>query len=1078
MAVVRRCAPRRRTAAATAAALAFATVVAFVTAPSASASHRGLLTHRPASASASALGLIGGITGRVTDARGRGLGRVCVAALNAGMIRGAAVTGTAGTYVIGAVRAGRYQLRFASCASSSSSALYDPDWYRTARSGTMRAEVVVRAGRETRADDVLFKSAAGSPFAIRANSAPSRRRPVVSTASVGSISGTVTDSSGHGLAGICVEVDGVLPTIGGGFGSTLAGGGYTVTGLSSGTYDVEFMPGADCGNTGNFLPQWFKGQPSQATATPVKVAGGATKAGINARLLAGGTISGKVTNVAGKAFPDVFVQAQGAGIGFGSARTLSNGTYTIVGLAADTYTVSFEASSDNYLQQWYKGQPTVSTATPVPLTTGEAVSGINAKMLPGGIIAGRVTNMSGEVLAGICVEVRAVGEGGAFFSTSATTLANGRYSIPMVPAGIYAVGFSNCSDKRANYAPQWSGGSATYSSAEGVAVRGAKTTQGVNAKMPAGGSISGRVTSTKGRPLKGICISTSSQNGSTGSATTSADGSYSVFNLPTGAYTVTFCGNTAGYVSQSYDDDLANPVSVVAGQTSAHVNASLVLGGKISGHVTNTAGRSLSGICVEASGQTPGSAAGSTATVSNGEYSIAGLTTGSYAVDFFSGCANKTSYETEWYRGKFSLAAATKVKVTDGRTTKGVGVSMHLAGTISGMVTDTGTTPLPGICVTIVNAAADGGGGSSSTVGDGSYSVSGLSTGTYFVDFTPDCGTTGNYSAQWYKDRLSQRTATAVRVTAGRTTPGIDAMLPTGGSIAGKVTDSAGNALRGICISVNGANTFGAATTTGTGSYAVDDLGTGDYTVSFATGCGNSSDLLAQWYRGKASLAAASVVHVTAGKSTPGVDARMISGGTITGTVTNAAGPMLGACVSVVGPLDSGSAATSITGRYTVTGLGPGRYTVSASTNDCSNVNLGNYLTWWYRSTSSAAAATRVTVSAGSSTAGVDMEVPADGVVSGLVSASSNGAKLTGICVEADNTTSPGPYEVAITIDGRYQLVEMSPGSYEIEFVAGCGSTGRFASQWYHAKHSASSATLLRVRAGQSTGGIDAKLLP
>ena len=1050
--------------------------MAFVTAPSASASRREVVSHRPAPASA--LGLIGGITGRVTDSHGRGLEGICVAALNAGMIRAAAVTGTAGTYVVGVVRAGRYQLRFASCASSSSSVGSDPGWYRTARSRTVKAAVVVRAGLETRAGDVVFKSTARSPFARQGTGVPSRRRPAVSKVSTGSISGTVTDSSSHGLAGICVEVDGVLPTVGGGFSSTLSGGGYTVTGLSSGTYDVEFVPGADCGNTGNFLPQWYKGQPSQATATPVKVAGGATTVGINARLLAGGTISGKVTNAAGKPFPGVLVQAQGAGIGFGSARTLSNGGYTIIGLAADTYTVSFEANSGNYIEQWYKGQPTVSTATPVPLTAGGAVSGINAKMLPGGTIAGRVTNTSGEVLAGICIEVRAVGEGGAFFSASGTTLANGRYSIPTVPAGIYAVGFSNCSSNRANYAPQWSGGSATYSSAKGVAVRGAKTTSGVNAEMPAGGSISGRVTSTKGRPLKGICISASSQNGSTGSATTSADGSYTVLNLPTGAYTVTFCGNRAGYVSQSYDDDLANPVSVVAGQTSAQVNASLILGGKISGHVTNTAGRSLSGICVEASGQTPGSAAGSTATVSNGDYSIAGLTTGNYAVDFFSGCDNKTSYETEWYRDRFSLAAAIKVKVTDGRTTKGVGVSMHLAGSISGKVTDTGTTPLPGICVTVVNAATDGGGGSSSTVGDGSYLVSGLSTGTYFVDFTPDCGATGNYSAQWYKDRLSQRTATAVRVTAGRTSSGIDAKLPAGGVIAGKVTDPAGNALSGICISVNGANTFGAATTTGTGSYAVADLGTGDYTVSFATGCGNSSNLLAQWYRGKASLAAASVVHVIAGKTTPGVDARMVAGGTITGTVTNAAGPMLGACVSVAGPLDSGSAATSITGRYTVKGLGSGRYTVSVSTNDCSDVNLGNYLTFWYRSKSSAATATRVKVSAGSSTSGVDIEVPADGVVSGLVSASSNGAMLTGICVEADSTTSPGPYEVAITVKGRYQLVEMMPGSYEVEFVPGCGSTGRFASQWYHAKHSASSATLLRVRAGQSTGGIDAKLLP
>lgn len=914
--------------------------------------------------------------------------------------------------------------------------------------------------------------------ATAAGGVRSGRGPMISTTSTGAISGTVTDSSNKGLSGICIEVDGVQPTTGGGFATTVTGGSYTATGLGSGTYDVGFSPGAECGNAGNFLAQWYKGQPSEATATPVKVVGTTTTTGISAKLLAGATISGKVTNSAGKALSGVSVQAQGAGIGFGSAVTQANGTYTITGLAADTYTVSFEASSGNYLEQWYKGQPTVTTATPVPLAAAETLSGINARMLPGGTIAGRVTNTSGAGLAGICVQVNAVGEGSAFFSTSGATLPGGRYSIPMVPAGVYAVGFSNCSNEKANYAPQWSGGSATYSSAKGMAVTGGRTTSGVNAKMPVGGAISGQVTNTKGKPLEGLCVTVSSQNGSTGSATTSAKGLYSVLNLPTGAYTVTFCGNTAGYVSQSYADGLANPVSVIAGETTTQVNASLTLGGTISGHVTNTAGRSLFGICVEASGLTSGSTSGSTSTAGNGDYHISGLTTGTYAVDYFSGCANKGSYVTEWYKGKIGLSSASKVRVTDGRTTSGIGVRMYVAGSISGRVTDTAMTALAGICVTVVYRNGDTSGGSSSTVGDGTYSVAGLATGTYLVDFTPDCGATGNYSAQWYKDKSSLTTATTVKVRAGRTASGIDARLPPGGTIAGKVTDVRGRALAGICISVNGANAFGVATTTVSGTYAVDDLGTGRYTVSFSTGCGNSSNLLAQWYKDKPSSATADSVHVTAGRTTSGVDAEMASGGTISGTVTGAAGPMLGVCVSVVGALDSGSAATSVTGGYTVGGLGSGKYTVSVSTNDCSDVNLGNYLTEWYRSKSSVEAATRVTVTAGKTRSGVNIEMARDGTVSGVVSAGSGGAKLAGICVEAYSATSPGPYEVAITARGSYELAQLLPGSYQIEFTTGCGSKGRFGTQWYDAKRSESTATLVRVRANETTGGIDARLGP
>ena len=276
----------------------------------------------------------------------------------------------------------------------------------------------------------------------------------------------------------------------------------------------------------------------------------------------------------------MFVEAEGTKVGFGSASTSADGRYTITGLAADTYKVGFSSTTGNYLPQWYKGQPTESTATPLTVSQGATDSGINARMLLAGKVTGRVTSTRGAGLSGICVAVTEVGEGAPAFATEAISKGGGSYSVSMLPTGVYAVGFSNCSSETTNYAPMWSGGSSTYTSAKGVRVRGGKTTSGVDARLPVGGAISGRLSNASGKPLGGICVGANSQDGSSGEATTSKNGSYSVLSLPTGAYTVSFCGNSAGYIEGSFQNDLANPVSVTVGKATAQVNATLVLGGK------------------------------------------------------------------------------------------------------------------------------------------------------------------------------------------------------------------------------------------------------------------------------------------------------------------------------------------------------------------------------------------------------------------------------------------------------------------------------------------------------------------
>ncbi len=47
-------------------------------------------------------------------------------------------------------------------------------------------------------------------------------------------------------------------------------GSYVINQLDAGTYQVGFFGG--CGNRGSYAPNWYNNQPSENTATPIKLA--------------------------------------------------------------------------------------------------------------------------------------------------------------------------------------------------------------------------------------------------------------------------------------------------------------------------------------------------------------------------------------------------------------------------------------------------------------------------------------------------------------------------------------------------------------------------------------------------------------------------------------------------------------------------------------------------------------------------------------------------------------------------------------------------------------------------------------
>src|SRR5207253_6396951 len=120
----------------------------------------------------------------------------------------------------------------------------------------------------------------------------------------------------------------------------------------------------------------------------------------------------------------------------------------------------------------------------------------------------------------------------------------------------------------------------------------------------------------------------------------------------------------------------------------------------------------------------------STQTDADGHYSLVGLPAGSYKVQF-TGCGSNVL--GEWWDNKPDFGSATAITLTEGQDKSGTDAALAPGASISGTVTDDGTTPqgLGGICVTAYDASAGSDGqpsqvDSTTTNANGDYEIAGL----------------------------------------------------------------------------------------------------------------------------------------------------------------------------------------------------------------------------------------------------------------------------------------------------------------------------------------------------------------
>ena len=332
--------------------------------------------------------------------------------------------------------------------------------------------------------------------------------------------------------------------------------------------------------------------------------------------------------------------------------------------------------------------------------------------------------------------------------------------------------------------------------------------------------------------------------------------------------------------------------------------------GSISGIVTDeVTGLPIMGAHVMARGDTShGGGYGGAMTNSTGYYIIQHLIHGAYLVS-----ASKSGYQDEVYPESVIVVAGQNTPNIDFALTP---VGGGGTGSISGRVTDEVTGfPIAGAVIMLSGMSQN----HWYTDSAGHYTCDNVPAGVYLVG-----AHVMGYDPETYPD--------SVVVTEGQNTPNINfALTPTGGggngSISGRVTD----AETGLPIPMahvwaygdSGHHCCGGEAWTDTaGYYVIQNLAAGQFMVG-AHKCGYQD----QVYPG--------MVTVVAGQNTPNIDfalAPIGEPGSISGTVTDqvTGEPIRCAHVSAYGQFGQGQAHTDSLGHYTISGLYPGAYFVTA----------------------------------------------------------------------------------------------------------------------------------------------------
>lgn len=524
------------------------------------------------------------------------------------------------------------------------------------------------------------------------------------TATQGSVTVKVTAPGGAPIESASVAVTAVTGWDGD-WGSTDSAGSFRTENLDPGSYNVE-------------ATVWTGGGHFTAKKT-VTITANRDSA---ETLVVNGiqVLSGKVTK-SGKAL------AKGSATVASSSGDryyveIKNGSYRALVAPGKTYTVEVypEYPSRTYLGTYSGSTVRQVDATKINVTASAPATANIAVYAKLGKITGIVKDAKGKPVAGADVWVSATNRTGY---GSATSAANGRYTIEGLPAGRYEVSASK-------------GSSSSYNAAKGKSYTvkpGATTSTTVSIKAPAKGAITLKVkaSSSVWKRSAGVCATAMTPKGVwvNSACADKKSKKLTIKGLAAGTYKVALNGTNQTY-----------KIVVKKNRTTTR-SVTRPTGTSVSGTVRSSSNKVLANAQVIIS-DANGTALGMATTSSKGRYTVPGAVKGTYVVDVAPAKASSGAYAGRKFTVKKGKKATANVRLVKGAT-------------ISGKITTTSGKGIAGMSVYVVGA---NGYGYATTNAKGQYKVSGLLKGTYQVSSTDP------YLGGYYNTK-----STKVTVAAGKT---------------------------------------------------------------------------------------------------------------------------------------------------------------------------------------------------------------------------------------------------------------------------------------------------------------------
>ena len=396
--------------------------------------------------------------------------------------------------------------------------------------------------------------------------------PISAQAAPIGLAGVATNQSGAAVAAVAVRAERVdvlgaqpLAT------TTSAAGGFSFPNVPAGVYALHF------GASTTTYPQYLGGGSEAATAQTVDLINGAgNTAWVGASLFSSGKITGKVTNVKGKAVAGYTVQARELDTNeiIASTKTASTGLYSLMGLRPGSYslTVIDLVSAAPIYAPGFTGNGTYTSEQDAVHVAASKTSTRNFVLSSARTVSGTVTGVHGaslvENLAGVTVTAFLMYDGFATpIKPTATTRANGTFTLGGLAPGLYTLRFTPPATAGASgavYGATFLGNTTSPHVASDFEIEPGSTVPAQNVQLVAAGSVSG-VLSTSGNvntPLPHVAVSLSyptdwdDQAAPLFRTVTNSSGAYTFAGVAPGPYVVTYGSHVDSIAGDGIAEDL------------------------------------------------------------------------------------------------------------------------------------------------------------------------------------------------------------------------------------------------------------------------------------------------------------------------------------------------------------------------------------------------------------------------------------------------------------------------------------------------------------------------------------------